>query len=391
MRNEGLLFKEDVILQWMREHFLRSLVANPAYPVQTIKDTLTALKLCPYFVYPAAALIESSHRWKDEHKRRKQASLLREWIEQQAPKGSAVFVDDGGRVCLLFSWISKDSVLPVRTMLNARIPNEFTMGVGRPRKWLSDIHSSYTEALEALQYKFYQGSGQIIYYSDIAPYAEPTEYSEAKEQELFDCVKSAVRPSDIEGAVDDFYHHMLRHGPIPAKSVYEQTIRLMVGMEKRIFAAAASVKSLCSHSYELTAVLQKETLEELKQYVGGYLADLGELLSRTAGCSHRSVIKKTIQYMEQEYQKATLQSAAQKVYMTPTYLSLLFKANTGKTFIEQLTDIRIEKAKEMLRSTHLKNYEVAERVGYQDSRYFSQIFRKKVGVSPSVYRDMAGK
>ncbi|MBW4839464.1 MAG: helix-turn-helix transcriptional regulator, partial [Paenibacillaceae bacterium] len=85
------------------------------------------------------------------------------------------------------------------------------------------------------------------------------------------------------------------------------------------------------------------------------------------------------------------QSVAQKVYMTPTYLSMLFRANTGKTFIEHLTDIRIDKAKDMLRTTHYKNYEVAEKVGYQDSRYFSQIFKKKVGVSPSEYRESMGK
>jgi two-component system response regulator YesN len=94
--------------------------------------------------------------------------------------------------------------------------------------------------------------------------------------------------------------------------------------------------------------------------------------------------------MEQECSQASLQNVAQQVYMTPTYLSLLFKLNTGKTFIEHLTDIRIEKAKDMLKSTHFKNYEVAEKVGYQDSRYFSQIFKKKVGLSPSEYRESVG-
>jgi YesN/AraC family two-component response regulator len=92
--------------------------------------------------------------------------------------------------------------------------------------------------------------------------------------------------------------------------------------------------------------------------------------------------------MEQECRDASLDKMARKVYMTPSYLSMLFKVNTGKTFIEQLTDIRIDKAKDMLKNTCMRNYEVAEQVGYQDSRYFSQLFKKRVGLSPSQYREL---
>ncbi|WP_274364945.1 helix-turn-helix domain-containing protein [Paenibacillus thermotolerans] len=383
----ALLFKDDVVLKLMRDNFLRDLVANKAYSQQNIRETLTQLKLNPYFMYPAAALIEPSK----ELKKREQAALIRECIEQQAPKGSVVFVDEAGRVCLLFSWISKETIESVRTMLNVRFSNNFNIGVGKPCKWLSDIHSSYAEASEALQNKFYKGAGQTIYYSEIVPYAQPEDYPDPKEQELFERVKSNAPSSEIDRAVNDFYAYILRNGPVPIKNVYELTIRLMVGMERRVFAEVERANGCKNKSYELTAVFHMETLKELKQYVSCYLEDLGHILSKTVRDGHRSVIIKTIQYMEQEYHKATLYSVAQKVYMTPTYLSLLFKANTGKTFIEQLTDIRIDKAKEMLRSTHMKNYEVAERVGYQDSRYFSQIFKKKVGISPSKYRESVGK
>ena len=101
------------------------------------------------------------------------------------------------------------------------------------------------------------------------------------------------------------------------------------------------------------------------------------------------MIKQTIEYMKRDFEGATLYNTAEKVHMTPTYLSALFKNSTGKTFIEQLTDIRIEKAKQMLKGTCLRNYEVAEKVGYKDPRYFSQIFKKKVGLSPSEYRESA--
>ncbi|MGM7722083.1 helix-turn-helix transcriptional regulator [Metabacillus sp. Hm71] len=106
-------------------------------------------------------------------------------------------------------------------------------------------------------------------------------------------------------------------------------------------------------------------LSGIKDYVSEHLTALHEVITKNG--NHSSIIKKTIQYMEQDCENVSLDSVAQKVYVTPTYLSSLFKLNTGRTFIEHLTDIRIQKAKELLKNTHLKNYEVAERVGYKDS------------------------
>ncbi|MBB6675707.1 helix-turn-helix transcriptional regulator, partial [Cohnella nanjingensis] len=187
-------------------------------------------------------------------------------------------------------------------------------------------------------------------------------------------------------AVERFYASLLRDGPIDIQTVHELTVRLLVGTEKLVLAA--SEKASGYRRYEILSVTKLDTLQELKRYVAGFLVHLREFGVPSARESHRSIIKKTIHYMEQECQHASLHSVARKVYMTPTYLSLLFKTNTGKTFIEHLTDIRIDKAKDMLKKTHLKNYEVAERVGYQDSRYFSQIFKKRVGLSPSEYREI---
>jgi two-component system response regulator YesN len=64
----------------------------------------------------------------------------------------------------------------------------------------------------------------------------------------------------------------------------------------------------------------------------------------------------------------------------------MFKKYLGKTFIEFLTEIRIEKAKELLRNTNMKTYEIARCIGYRDAHYFSLIFRKTAGEPPSVYR-----
>ncbi len=79
---------------------------------------------------------------------------------------------------------------------------------------------------------------------------------------------------------------------------------------------------------------------------------------------------------------------AYKLNLTPNYLSALFHKKTGKTFINYLTDIRIEKAKEFLIDPSVKVCDVARRVGYYSTRYFSKVFKRKVGVQPSEYNKL---
>ncbi len=80
---------------------------------------------------------------------------------------------------------------------------------------------------------------------------------------------------------------------------------------------------------------------------------------------------------------------AEQVYLTPSYLSKLFKQETGMTITDYAIKIRIEEAKELLRSRHdLKTYEVGESVGYPDSAYFAKIFKKTVGLTPNEYRNL---
>ena len=83
----------------------------------------------------------------------------------------------------------------------------------------------------------------------------------------------------------------------------------------------------------------------------------------------------------------TIEEAAEKLNISASYLSRLFKQETGYTFVDYLTYYRIKRAVELLKDPSVKVYEVADLVGYSDARYFSQIFRKLTGVTPKEFRD----
>lgn len=98
-------------------------------------------------------------------------------------------------------------------------------------------------------------------------------------------------------------------------------------------------------------------------------------------------VEVALQYIQSHYHSdLTLEKVASVVYLNPVYFSQLFKQKTGQGFKEYVTELRLERAKQLLRNSGLRLAEVAERSGYQDMRHFTQMFRKKYSLTPTEYR-----
>ena len=106
-----------------------------------------------------------------------------------------------------------------------------------------------------------------------------------------------------------------------------------------------------------------------------------------ASCSN-NIIDSAILFINQNYWKdISLNSLSDVLYIHPIYLSRLFKEKTGQNYIKYLTDVRIEKAKALLKDRNLKIYSITELVGYESPKYFSKVFKETVGLTPKEYRD----
>lgn len=98
-------------------------------------------------------------------------------------------------------------------------------------------------------------------------------------------------------------------------------------------------------------------------------------------------VSRALEYMNEKYpEDITLSSVASEIGITPGYLSTLFKKEMNVGFADCLNSIRIERACDYFVDSRLKTYEIAYKVGYRDEKYFSQIFKKIKGISPSEYR-----
>ncbi|OZB96414.1 response regulator [Paenibacillus sp. XY044] len=98
-------------------------------------------------------------------------------------------------------------------------------------------------------------------------------------------------------------------------------------------------------------------------------------------------VQEALQYVSQHLDQGFgLREVADHVHLNPSYFSVLFKEQMEMTFIEYVTRLRIQKAKELLLQTKLPVAEIAERVGYQTTKYFNKVFKDYEGASPGVYR-----
>lgn len=131
--------------------------------------------------------------------------------------------------------------------------------------------------------------------------------------------------------------------------------------------------------------------------------DVGELVNRLAQCletlsgdpldaaGKARVVDRLIELVETRCgEDLTLEAAAKSVYLTPSYVSYLFKHHTGQTFIRYLTRCRMERAAHLLRSSDKQITRIMAEVGYNNSSYFSSVFRAEYGETPSQYRRRYG-
>lgn len=128
--------------------------------------------------------------------------------------------------------------------------------------------------------------------------------------------------------------------------------------------------------------------ESAMQYIIKIMEKALELREHTASGHNRDIVGEVIRYIEEHYadEELSLNQLSSHVNLSPNYLSMIFSQQTGKPFIKYLTDFRMNKAKELLRCTGKRSSEIGLEVGYRDSHYFSYLFKKTQGMTPTQYR-----
>lgn len=190
-------------------------------------------------------------------------------------------------------------------------------------------------------------------------------------------------------AFESFYVHISRPN-MTVNDLVRGATMLIHALEKQLQTTDSTLETASGQTLlAYTEIIrQRRDAAAVKSlFSDGILPGMLALQCPAAGKQGEQIVREIVKLIELHYdQPLSLQQIAESRFLNPDYLSRLFKKTTGSNFVDYLTDARIAGAIKLMRYPKYKNYEIAKRVGYEDYRYFSQIFKKRMGKTIGEYR-----
>lgn len=278
---------------------------------------------------------------------------------------------------------------------------EYYGGIGASVSRLRELNQSFRDADKAFSSRFTHTMNQIISSKNLRM---------SVLEEDFDC-NSFVELEQTHHVIEKF----LNNGTLEEvnsfvdacfREIPEEHFRSIMMRQYVIMNIYVAVMSFCEKLYADSssqidgktreendedmkrAITTAESIDDIKTYIVHLLEQALETRNAASGRRYSDIIETAKSQIEQTYMSGniSLNSVAASVGMSPSYFSSIFSREMGKTFVEYLTEIRMEKAKELLVCSAMKTSEIGYEIGYKDPHYFSYIFKKTIGCSPKEYR-----
>ncbi|SFE78074.1 two-component system, response regulator YesN [Paenibacillus catalpae] len=267
---------------------------------------------------------------------------------------------------------------------------KFVIGIGGTFKGSDAAAAAYQEALALSYAGIYKREAFAIVTGKEGPNtpADPAFFTALMEGEF----SRALERLDADG-IGTAVQHMF----VEIERVRPSYADLVQFMANLLYTAVQKVDGLLDELVKLTppgvgvyqSVADFFNLTEMKERIL-HLLELSLYRLASVRKEGNRVIETVKQLIQQDYDKELeLTELSEKVFLNPSYLSTLFKQEMGQTITQYVLQLRMMKAKELLKKRlDLKVYEVGEQVGYPDSIYFNKVFKKMVGVTPKEYRNL---
>ena len=278
----------------------------------------------------------------------------------------------------------QDIVVQIERFLKLTV----TIGVGGPVKLLTDLKYGYEDALHALDYRVIQSTQRVIYIGDVERrFVNKLRFDELKEHELIRCMKVGS-PREMQEVIHSLFDEMTHEGA-SYKDFQVYVLELLTAVLKAAKDADADMEDIFGGSNLIFAQLQKlSSLSAAREWFETLCTKLMQHISSNRQHSYKQLVQQAIDYTKANFgdSELSVNQVCGHLHISAGYFSGMFKKEVKHTFVSYLMNLRMEAAKELLLTTELKSFEIAEKVGFSEPNYFSFCFKKQVGISPKEYR-----
>jgi two-component system response regulator YesN len=262
---------------------------------------------------------------------------------------------------------------------------------GTPVSRLGAIPACFTEASRLLSYRYLCSEEHILSKASIRAYWKKngtemdTGKKEINQEHICNFLSNGTREE-----IDRFIDQLLQSAGEGTVSLplYCRYLTMTVYFAAVKYLDSIGCRADSFWSLELQPNDSVSTPEEARKYMRQVMVQAIELRDHESKKQQRDLLTQAIRFIDKHYpeESISLERVARKVNVSPNYFSAIFSQEVGQTFIEYLTNKRIDEAKRMLRQTDKRSSEVAIAVGYKDPHYFSFVFKKVSGCTPNEYR-----
>jgi len=258
----------------------------------------------------------------------------------------------------------------------------FRIGIGRVGE-LQEMAKSYNEALNALAIT----TGSVAHADDLpigCDYAG--DYPRHLEKKLFDELGKGDA-NNVLSAAKGFYNWMVESNSDNVMAIRLKVLEFVLYAEYIAYQSGGMTYQFTSRQEYLPTIMGTDDLSVLKEWFLEKIMDACQNVLGKREEKSKSIIEMSKEYIRNNYYKdISLDEVSRVANISPYYFSKIFKEGTGQNFIEYLTGIRMEKAKELISTTDYSMKEICAMCGYSDPNYFSRSFKKNVGVTPTEYK-----
>jgi two-component system response regulator YesN len=335
---------------------------------------------------------QAEGRWKEEERRLLDFSIANVIVETLEHYDIGIYFRRGKRHGVFIQHETKEEAFELANELHRKI-NQYlkisvTIGLGEPVASPEQAVKSAASADMSIQVRYFQGPNQVLrIFSAVDAEACTKTEMEAIQQKLVACFTGS-NIDEIEEITECFIQEVGKHANYNQNTAITSVYSCLLELLKKLKEQGVGTSQ---HELENDDLLEQlaafPSYEAMTDFAKQLISEFRLLLMEKLANKDIMQLAQVKAYIEEHYdENITLESMAALVFMNPYYFSRFFKKHVGENFKQYLTDIRMRNALKLLLQTDLMIYEIAEQVGYQNSRQFSDMFKKKYGKLPLEYK-----
>ncbi|TCN00911.1 two-component system response regulator YesN [Paenibacillus sp. BK033] len=248
------------------------------------------------------------------------------------------------------------------------------------------ISSLYRQAEEALEYAFHEVWEGVVTFEPDAGLGNTSAVFQLDGEQLFEALQEQSF-ARAEAMCRDAFAELASQGRTEPKLMKNYASLTLMKLKSRTSGIIDQQVGSALADTASTAIPSCISSGMLMELMLGRLAEVHKSLTERKQGSGELAVEQCLNWIQGHYaEDLTLEMAAEQFHFNPSYFSTLMKSRTGRSFSDHLTEARMRAAKELLAGGRFKIYEIAEQCGYRDTKYFTRIFKRQVGLSPEAYK-----